>query len=226
MKTGLLIGLIAVAVIVILALTVKTKPFSDYPGNHVEDLKQIPEVDMFYKKYEDYGISIFQDGAYSYQIGFQSGTSEDQWIMLKLNYRFGILSNVFVHCTPAGIQSQYTIRENVLEYLSEENCFNMKSESAIESDHAYEDMTSSYMEKITPTLDDFKRTLSEPYDTDAVFSKFGPPHDDIGSGIHIYVYELDDLTEIWIGYTDHIWYVKHVDSDGNLMEDLFVENEN
>ncbi|MCE2614960.1 MAG: hypothetical protein LVO36_03555 [Nitrosopumilus sp. (ex Thoosa mismalolli)] len=81
------------------------------------------------------------------------------------------------------------------------------------------------MEKIIPTLDNFKHTISEPYDIDEIFSKFGPPHDDIGSGIHIYVYDLNDLTEIWIGYTDHVLYVKHIDSNGNLLEELFVENE-
>lgn len=94
-----------------------------------------------------------------------------------------------------------------------------------ELESEYEDMTSSYMEKIIPTLDDFKHTISEPYDIDEIFSKFGPPHDDIGSGIHIYVYDLNDLTEIWIGYTDHVLYVKHIDSNGNLLEELFVENE-
>lgn len=91
---------------------------------------------------------------------------------------------------------------------------------------SFPSMTSSYMEKIVPTLDDFKNTLSEPYDIDTIFSKFGLPHNDIGSGIHIYVYELNDLTEIWIGYTDHIWYIKHVTSDGTLLEELFMENEN
>lgn len=88
------------------------------------------------------------------------------------------------------------------------------------------DATSSYIEKVIPTLEDFKHTLSEPYDINTIFSKFGSPHDDIGSGIHIYVYELNDSTEVWIGYTDHIWYVKHVNSDGNLLEELLVENEN
>lgn len=88
-----------------------------------------------------------------------------------------------------------------------------------------QDATSPYMEKAIPTLDDFKHTLSEPYNIDTIFSKFGVPHDDIGSGIHIYVYKLNDSTEVWIGYTDHIWYVKHADLDGNLLEELFVENE-
>ena len=84
--------------------------------------------------------------------------------------------------------------------------------------------TSSYMEEIIPTLDDFKDTLSEPYDIDTIFSKFGEPHDDIGSGIHIYVYDLNDSTEVWIGYVDDIWYVKHVDTNGKVLEDLFIKN--
>ncbi len=77
------------------------------------------------------------------------------------------------------------------------------------------------MDKIVPTLDDFKNTLSDSYDIDTIFFKFGVPHDDIGSGIHIYVYELNDSTQIWIGYTDRIWYVQHVDSDRNMLEELY-----
>ena len=127
MRTRLLIIFAIVTVIVILAFTVKTKPYDGLPSDHVEELKQIPEVNMFYEKYGDYGVSVFPDGAYFYQIGFQSGLSEDQWIMLKITYQFGIPSNIFVHCTPDGIQSQYTVRDNILEYISEENCFNNES---------------------------------------------------------------------------------------------------
>lgn len=86
--------------------------------------------------------------------------------------------------------------------------------------------TSSYMDKVTPTLLDFKNTLSESQDIDVIFSKFGKPHDDIGSGIHIYMYELNDKTQIWIGYVDDIWYVKHVDVNGKLLKNLFVKDEN
>lgn len=86
--------------------------------------------------------------------------------------------------------------------------------------------TSSYLEKIVPRVDDFRKFASNSPDIDSIFYRFGEPVDDIGSGIHIYVYELNDLTEIWIGYTDHVWYVKHVDSNGNILETLFVENEN
>ncbi|MDH3677266.1 MAG: hypothetical protein OEQ12_03085 [Nitrosopumilus sp.] len=86
--------------------------------------------------------------------------------------------------------------------------------------------TSSYMKKIVPTLDDFKNTLYESQDIDSIFFKFGNPHDDIGSGIHIYVYNLNDATQIWMGYADRILYMYHIDSDGNILEKLFVENEN
>ena len=92
----------------------------------------------------------------------------------------------------------------------------------LEMEHA----TSSYMNKVIPTLEDFRNTLSVSQDIDTIFFKFGEPHQDIGSGIHIYVYELNDSTEIWIGYSDHILYVRHVDSGGNFLESLFVENEN
>ena len=87
------------------------------------------------------------------------------------------------------------------------------------------DVASSYMGKIIPTLDDFKNILSKPYDINDIFSKFGEPHDDVGSGIHIYVYDLNDLTEVWIGYVDDILYVKHVDANGSVLEDLFAKNE-
>ena len=82
------------------------------------------------------------------------------------------------------------------------------------------DLTSSYMEKIIPTLDDFRNTLNESQEMDMILSKFGEPHDDIGSGIHIYVYELNDFTQIWIGYTDRILYVQHVDMQGEFLEKL------
>jgi hypothetical protein len=83
-----------------------------------------------------------------------------------------------------------------------------------------EHATSSYMNKIVPTRDDFKNMLDETQDIDTIFFKFGKPHDDIGSGIHIYVYELNDFTKIWIGYADKILYVHHVDVEGNVLEKL------
>ena len=81
---------------------------------------------------------------------------------------------------------------------------------------------SSFADKMIPTVTEFKTILYESSDIDFIFSKFGKPHDDIGSGIHIYVYELNDLSEIWIGYADEVLYVQHVDSKGNLIEELFA----
>lgn len=84
------------------------------------------------------------------------------------------------------------------------------------------DAKSSYMNKIVPTIEDFKNALHETSDIDTIFFKFGPPRSDIGSGIHIYVYDLNDSTQIWIGYADKILYVSHVDLDGNILEKLPV----
>ena len=81
---------------------------------------------------------------------------------------------------------------------------------------------SPYADTIIPTVDEFKTILDESFDIDSIFSKFGKPHDDIGSGIHIYVYGLNDPSEVWIGYADEILYVHHVDSKGNLVEELFA----
>jgi hypothetical protein len=86
------------------------------------------------------------------------------------------------------------------------------------------DIASSYMEKIIPTLDDFKNILSEPYDIDTIFSKFGDPHYDVGNGINVYVYDLNDGTQMMIGYNGDILYVTNLDLNGNVLEELFVKN--
>lgn len=46
-----------------------------------------------------------------------------------------------------------------------------------------------------------------------VRTKLGEPTRDIGSGIHIYVYELQDGSSVSIGSPDgsDIWYVRHGD---------------
>ncbi|HEX5171451.1 MAG TPA: hypothetical protein VFW11_19875 [Cyclobacteriaceae bacterium] len=49
---------------------------------------------------------------------------------------------------------------------------------------------------------------------------FGKPFADVGSGIHIYEYHLDDQTKIFIGYTDQILYARHVSADGRLLHEL------
>ena len=93
---------------------------------------------------------------------------------------------------------------------------------AVQSRDASE-MHSSYMDKVIPTLDDFRNTLKESADIEVIFSKFGQPHDDIGSGIHIYEYILNDSTKIWIWYSDVIQYVRHVDTDGKILEEIYLD---
>lgn len=70
------------------------------------------------------------------------------------------------------------------------------------------------------TLKYFKDNLTQDTTYDEIVKLFGEPDKNIGSGINIYVYELKDLTQIWIGYVDKIYYVKHMDKDGNLIEDI------
>ena len=55
---------------------------------------------------------------------------------------------------------------------------------------------------------------------DSIVSKFGEPSKDIGSGIHIYVYQLTDSIEIWIGYTDKILYARHMDKNGQIINTI------
>jgi hypothetical protein len=54
-------------------------------------------------------------------------------------------------------------------------------------------------------------------DFNAIVARFGEPTKDIGSGIHIYVYQLGDQTEIWIGYVDRIIYARHVDANQQVL---------
>jgi hypothetical protein len=54
----------------------------------------------------------------------------------------------------------------------------------------------------------------------SIVAIFGVPLKDIGSGIHIYVYQLADSSEIWIGYSDKILYARHMDKNGQIIENL------
>ena len=50
-----------------------------------------------------------------------------------------------------------------------------------------------------------------------IVKAFGEPDADIGSGIHIYVYILEDSTEIRIGFTDRILYATHLDRNQQVL---------
>ena len=68
------------------------------------------------------------------------------------------------------------------------------------------------------TYDHFLNNLKPEMSYTSFVDLFGEPAKDIGSGIHIYVYELTDATEIWIGYVDRILYASHVDENQQLLD--------
>lgn len=76
------------------------------------------------------------------------------------------------------------------------------------------------MRKAPLTYDHFKANLTAEMTYADFVDFFGEPTKDIGSGIHMYVYELSDATEIWIGYADEIIYARHVDENGLLLEEM------
>lgn len=74
-----------------------------------------------------------------------------------------------------------------------------------------------------PTISAFETNLKADMNYDAIVAAFGAPARDNGSGIHIYVYVLDDLTEVWIGYVHNILYARHMDKNHQLIKTL-IEN--
>ena len=70
------------------------------------------------------------------------------------------------------------------------------------------------------TFDNFNNTLKPNMDYTKLVEFFGEPTRDIGSGIHIYVYEMSDSTEIWIGYSDKIHYARHVDKNQQVLHTI------
>lgn len=71
------------------------------------------------------------------------------------------------------------------------------------------------------TLANFQSALHGDMNYDDIIETFGEPDNDVGSGIHIYVYTLSDSTEIWIGYTDYILYARHMDQNQNIIHTLY-----
>ena len=60
------------------------------------------------------------------------------------------------------------------------------------------------------TFEYFSNHLKADMNFNDIKKTFGEPDEDIGRGIHIYIYKLKDGSEIGIGYTDKILYAKHV----------------
>ena len=70
------------------------------------------------------------------------------------------------------------------------------------------------------TLDDFKNQLDSEMSYSEIVQFFGEPFNDRGSGIHIYVYKLNNNTEVWIGYSGEIIYAYHVDENEEIIQIL------
>jgi hypothetical protein len=70
------------------------------------------------------------------------------------------------------------------------------------------------------TFEDFQMYLTKNMDYQAIVAKFGPPARDIGSGIHIYVWDLKDNTEMWIGFVSQIMYARHMDKNRNILHTI------
>ncbi len=66
------------------------------------------------------------------------------------------------------------------------------------------------------SIEYFQKYLKADMDYSDMKSIFGKP--DVGSGIHIYVYNLKDGTQVTIGYTDKIIYARHIDETQVLKE--------
>lgn len=75
-------------------------------------------------------------------------------------------------------------------------------------------------DKSTNSYSFFEKNLKADMDYQTITAKFGIPSRDIGSGIHIYVYELNDSTEVWIGFIDKILYARHMDVNHEFLGDL------
>ena len=66
----------------------------------------------------------------------------------------------------------------------------------------------------------FQQNISEEMTLREVKSTFGRPDEDVGSGIHVFLYHLDDGTTVVIGVTDTVLYARQVDGNGNLLIEL------
>jgi hypothetical protein len=70
------------------------------------------------------------------------------------------------------------------------------------------------------TLDFFKSKLAKTLTPAKAEEIFGKPDRDIGSGLIILEYGLDDGSKVWLGFPgfDRILYAKHVGNDGKVEE--------
>jgi hypothetical protein len=67
------------------------------------------------------------------------------------------------------------------------------------------------------SIEYFNANLKADLKYDDIVNLFGEPDGEMGSGIHIYYYNLADGSKVYIGYADKIIYARHVSSTGQLL---------
>jgi hypothetical protein len=70
------------------------------------------------------------------------------------------------------------------------------------------------------SIEHFRQHLKADMNYNSLIRTFGKPDDDVGSGIHIYIYHLTDGTKVQIGFTNKILYAKLVDRNDYLIDVL------
>ena len=70
------------------------------------------------------------------------------------------------------------------------------------------------------TFQYFDANLKADMKYDDIVNLFGQPDGDLGSGIHIYYYNLSDGSRIVIGYVDKIFYARHVSASGQVLHNI------
>lgn len=78
----------------------------------------------------------------------------------------------------------------------------------------------SHSPKEALSFSDFANNLSFEMSYHSIVATFGEPSMDLGSGIHIYVYQLVDSTELWIGYANKVLYAIHMDKNQQIIDSL------
>lgn len=206
---------------------------SNETSNPLQNKLKVNQTDVIFASYYDWTLPEFQNSTSieivaSSMVNLHSKTTYDSPLkQFQSGIPFyNIKCSIGFQLTQRYDGYPACVRPYTFDELIKRNWVSNIIKAVQSRDFSDINSTSSYMEKIIPTPDDFKETLSKSHNIETIFSKFGMPHSDIGSGIHIYVYKLDDSTQIWIGYTNQIWYARHVDSDGNILEELFEEHEN
>jgi len=75
---------------------------------------------------------------------------------------------------------------------------------------------------VNATAESFKLVLKKGMSFQEVKRNFGNPVKDVGSGLHIFVYEIDNGLSVWLGFADlnALMYAKVVNKKGDTLSDL------